>query len=98
MQNQDLPKAAPSTSPAVLAPTNLQSQLHKMQTSLASHVDKVRTLEGVIAEHDTITREVGLLKWFVGKMTSNDSRNHEEDFFGVGDGNARSIGTIVPHE
>jgi hypothetical protein len=41
-------------SPAAAALSDLQSQLHDTQTSLVNHVDKVRALEGVIAEHDAV--------------------------------------------
>jgi hypothetical protein len=60
----------------------------------------VRTLEGVIAEHDAIKREVGLLRALVEKTTNNDARNHEreEEEFGAADDDARRIGTIIPHE
>ncbi|KZO98670.1 SMAD/FHA domain-containing protein, partial [Calocera viscosa TUFC12733] len=36
----------------------LQSQLHETRASLASHADKVRTLESLLAEHDALKREV----------------------------------------
>jgi hypothetical protein len=91
-----VPEAAPSTSPAAPALTYLQSQLHKTQTSLASHVDKIRALEGVISERDTIKREVELLRQLVEKTTNNGA-NREEEEFGAGDDDA-SIRTIVLHE
>lgn len=40
----------------------LQAQLTETQTSLQSHVGKIRDLEGLLAEHDTIKREVGTLR------------------------------------
>lgn len=40
----------------------LQSQLNETQHSLAGHVGKIRDLEGLLAEHDTIKREVGTLR------------------------------------
>jgi hypothetical protein len=40
----------------------LQTQLHDTQTSLANHVDKIRALEGVFAEHKAIKRKVGMLR------------------------------------
>jgi hypothetical protein len=46
--------------PALL--TELQSQLHDTQSSLATHIDKVRVLETVFAEHGAIKREVGVLR------------------------------------
>jgi hypothetical protein len=90
-QNQDPPE--PSTSPPALL-VELQSQLHETQTSLATHVDKVRALETVFAEHDAIKREVGVLRQLVEKR--------DGDFAAAGtlddDDDARSIRTIVPHE
>ncbi|GAA5979384.1 hypothetical protein JCM11641_005019 [Rhodosporidiobolus odoratus] len=40
----------------------LQAQLADTQTSLAGHVGKIRDLEGLLAEHDVIKREVGSLR------------------------------------
>ncbi|GAA6039391.1 hypothetical protein JCM8097_002832 [Rhodosporidiobolus ruineniae] len=41
---------------------NLQAQLADTQSSLAGHVGKIRDLEGLLAEHDVIKREVGALR------------------------------------
>jgi len=90
----------------VPALTDIQVQLHDNQSSLANHVDKVRALEGVFAEHNPIKREVGLLKELVEKTSGRDFREAaqetEEDFDGAGarseDDDARSIRTMVPHE
>ena len=38
--------------PAAAALIDLQPKLHDMQTSLASHVDKMRALERVFAQHN----------------------------------------------
>jgi hypothetical protein len=43
-----------SAAAAALALSELQAQLHNTQTSLASHVDKMRALD---AEHDAINHE-----------------------------------------
>ncbi|KAK4696397.1 hypothetical protein P7C70_g8387, partial [Phenoliferia sp. Uapishka_3] len=40
----------------------LQSQLNETQSSLAGHVGKIRDLEGLLAEHEVIKREVGTLR------------------------------------
>ncbi|PCH39624.1 hypothetical protein WOLCODRAFT_110944 [Wolfiporia cocos MD-104 SS10] len=40
----------------------LQAQLRETQLSLAGHVDKIRALEGMLAEHDAIKREVGAMR------------------------------------
>ena len=41
---------------------DLQAQLRQTQESLASHVDKIRTLEGMLAEHEAIKREVSSMR------------------------------------
>ena len=41
----------------------LQSSLVETQASLAVHVDRIRSLEGMLAEHEQIKSEVGLLKY-----------------------------------
>jgi hypothetical protein len=107
-QNQEQqPEANPSTSPTAPALNDLQAQLHDTQSSLANHVYKVRTLEGVIAEHDAIKREIGLLRLLVKKSTHrrrDRDQEHEHEEFGAGlgargdDDDSRSIRTIVPHE
>lgn len=40
----------------------LQTQLSETQASLASHLDKIRSLEGMLAEHELIKAEVGMIK------------------------------------
>jgi hypothetical protein len=40
----------------------LQTQLDETQNSLAGHVGKIRDLEGLLAEHEVIKREVGTLR------------------------------------
>jgi len=89
----------------------LQTQPHVTQSSLVSHVDNVCALEGVIAEHDIITHEIGLLRELIGKtmtttMSSGDSGQNrddegEEELGGTSaevDDDDSSIRTIVPHE
>jgi hypothetical protein len=69
---------------------------------LTDHNERVRALEGIIAEHDAIRREVRLLRQLVEK-TSGDRGS---ELVGVGaasdysdnDDIARSIRTIVAHE
>lgn len=53
------PRDNPSHAQSIAA---LQAQLADTQTSLAGHVGKIRDLEGLLAEHDTIKREVGTLR------------------------------------
>ncbi|KAF9799708.1 hypothetical protein IEO21_10518 [Rhodonia placenta] len=59
---QQQPPAAPSSLESGLALSELQSQLHETQMSLASHVDKIRSLETMLAEHKAIKCEVGSLR------------------------------------
>ncbi|KAI0826980.1 hypothetical protein BC628DRAFT_1434503 [Trametes gibbosa] len=56
-ETQPEPHSEPS--PAI---SELQVQLQETQRSLADHVDKVRTLEGMLAEHDMIKQEVNTLR------------------------------------
>ncbi|KAI0689165.1 hypothetical protein BC835DRAFT_1283558 [Cytidiella melzeri] len=53
---------APRSPDSSSALSELQSQLHETQLSLASHVEKIRTLEGMLAEHDVIKREVSAMR------------------------------------
>ena len=92
--------------------TELQTQFHDIQTSRVSHVNKARALEGVIAKHDTIKREISVLRELVEKTTtmksSGDNENGrdgeeegEKHSGGVSaeiDKDSRHIRTIVPHE
>lgn len=88
-----------SLSPAVLS--ELQSQLHDTQSSLATHVDKVRALEGVFKERDAIKCEGSVLRKLVehSKASSSSHPSHE-DIEGESDDDddARSIATVTPHE
>jgi hypothetical protein len=43
-------------------------------------------------------REVGPLRQLVEKTTNHDACNRQEEEFGAGDDDARSIWTMVPHE
>lgn len=40
----------------------LQAQLSETQSSLAAHVEKIRSLESILSEHDSIKREVSSIK------------------------------------
>ncbi|KAI0002558.1 hypothetical protein BJV74DRAFT_816541 [Russula compacta] len=42
--------------------SELQAQLQETQVSLASHVDKIRSLDSLLAEHEVIKREVTSLR------------------------------------
>jgi hypothetical protein len=54
--------AALSAAASVAAVVDLQSQIRDTQSSLASHLDKVRALEGVLAEQEAMKREVRTLR------------------------------------
>ncbi|KIM71456.1 hypothetical protein PILCRDRAFT_17055 [Piloderma croceum F 1598] len=60
---------------------------------VAAHV-KIHTLEGVIAEHDAIQREVGLLMWLVEICIAMMDGEREEGF----SGGAGEICAIILHE
>lgn len=88
----------------------LQAQLQETQRSLADHVEKVRTLESMLAEHDAIKREVGSLRdameerkremelfRVTSSRRSHDQHDDDNDFTSDDD-DARSISTVVPHE
>ncbi|KAI0088767.1 hypothetical protein BDY19DRAFT_993606 [Irpex rosettiformis] len=53
---------APRSSDSSSALSELQSQLHETQLSLAAHVDKIRTLENMLAEHEAIKQEVSAMR------------------------------------
>lgn len=56
------PSSALSAAASAAAVVDLQSQLRDTQSSLASHLDKVRALEGVLAEQEAMKREVRTLR------------------------------------
>lgn len=88
----------------------LQSQLRETQMSLATHVEKIRTLEDMLAEQDAIKREVNTMRELMEErrrevevLRSLSVRNwrHDQgsdDHYMSDDDDARSINTIVPHE
>jgi hypothetical protein len=59
----------PSTAASATVSTNaiidLQSQLRETQSSLSSHLEKIRALEGVLAEQEIMKREVKTLREMV---------------------------------
>jgi hypothetical protein len=79
-----IPPNQPTLPPAPTL-TELPTQLHDTQSSIASHIDKVRALEGVIAKHDGIMCEISILRELVEKTTtkslgdSDNGRNCEEE-------------------
>ncbi|GBE87730.1 predicted protein [Sparassis crispa] len=61
-QQQEQHQQQPAPFDPTFTLSELQTQLRETQMSLASHVDKIRALEGVLAEHDAIKREVGSMR------------------------------------
>ncbi|GAA5905174.1 hypothetical protein JCM6882_000400 [Rhodosporidiobolus microsporus] len=56
------PRTAPPNPEHAQSIAQLQAQLADTQSSLAGHVGKIRDLEGLLAEHEVIKREVGALR------------------------------------
>ncbi|KAJ6602546.1 hypothetical protein DFH09DRAFT_1125089 [Mycena vulgaris] len=85
--------------------SDLQSQLTTTQSSLATHVDKIRALEGVFAEQEAIKEEVRALRDLVGVLRQGgpapeedrepkggfDSEEDDDD----DDSDARSVATVT---
>ncbi|KAL4253671.1 Centrosomal and Immune Signaling Modulator [Abortiporus biennis] len=112
------PEPSRATSPpnpqdSTVALTELQAQLHETQLSLASHVEKIRALETMLAEHDNIKREVSSMRDMMEERkrevellrmhTQNSDHLHRHLDDGEGeyvhdDDDARSVSTVVPHE
>ena len=101
--------ASPSSSEPVPLSTlgELQTQLHETQSMLASHIDKIRALEGALAEHEAMKREIGALREMMEErkreleveLRRDASRHHEDEQESEDiDDDARSIHTIIPHE
>ncbi|KAJ6589137.1 hypothetical protein B0H19DRAFT_1103020 [Mycena capillaripes] len=107
------PQSHPSENGAngVVVLSDLQSQLLTTQSSLASHVDKIRALEGVFAEQEAIKQEVRTLRDLVGALRQGSASrdNHQgeskagfelEDDEGEmddDDSDAHSVATVMPH-
>ncbi|KAJ7233501.1 hypothetical protein B0H12DRAFT_1058711 [Mycena haematopus] len=73
------PESTANASAAVLS--DLQSQLQTTQSSLASHVDRIREFEGVFAEQEAIKQELRTLRDLVGvlRQGSTSRDNHQEE-------------------
>lgn len=106
-------QASRSPDPSSSALNELQSQLHDTQMSLASYMDKIHTLEGMLAEHEAIKREVSAMRELMEErkremellrlQTQSPTnlrrqRSHSDDDFASDDDDVRSISTVVPHE
>ena len=90
--------AAPSSA----ALQALQNQLTETQASLSSHVDKVRTLESLLSDHENIKRDVLHLRELIEEQRQHERlvaqrvrEMHDED---DDEDDRRSVHTIVPHE
>ena len=75
----------------------LQAQLNETQSSLQGHVGKIRELEGLLAEHDTIKREVGGLRAQIELAQESMSalmrdRERQQQHQGYGRGGAAANG------
>ncbi|KAJ7186717.1 hypothetical protein C8R46DRAFT_1057823 [Mycena filopes] len=101
--------SAPPPPESTAALSDLQSQLLTTQSSLATHVDKIRALEGVFAEQEAIKQEVRTLRDLVGVLRQGSTSGHQrepkggfddiedEDGEPDDDDDARSVSTVVPH-
>ncbi|KZT20899.1 hypothetical protein NEOLEDRAFT_1140250 [Neolentinus lepideus HHB14362 ss-1] len=77
----------------------LQAQLHETQNSIAGHVDKMRTLEGMLAEHDAIKREINSLRELLENRKHHPRDHQREDVHDDDDAaSVRSVDTIRAHE
>lgn len=95
----------------VPALNELRSQLHETQASLASHVDKVRALEDMLAEHDAIKSDIATLRELMDERKREfellrhegaHRANEQHDELRSGryrgdDDDTSSIHTVVPH-
>ncbi|KAJ7076029.1 hypothetical protein B0H15DRAFT_741519, partial [Mycena belliarum] len=63
---------------AATALSDLQLQLLTTQSSLATHVDKIRALEGVFAEQEAIKQEVRTLRDLVGVLRQGETSREAE--------------------
>ncbi|KAG6888165.1 hypothetical protein C0995_010176 [Termitomyces sp. Mi166 len=106
------PAAAPSSALTSSVLTDLQAKLHETQASLSTHVDKIRVLEGVFAEQESIKLEVRALREMMEtkqREAENEDEHRDEPRGGFDeeedeevlvhdDDEVRSVATIVPHE
>lgn len=95
----------------VPALNELRSQLHETQASLASHVDKVRALEDMLAEHEAIKSDIATLRELMDERKREfellrhegaHRANEQHDELRSGryrgdDDDTSSIHTVVPH-
>jgi hypothetical protein len=95
------PPAPPPEHPAL---SELRTELHETQASLASHVNKVRALEDMLAEHEAIKAEVAALRDLIHASSARSQHDNgmnvdlERGRRGQDDDETSSIRTITPHE
>ncbi|KAJ2912943.1 hypothetical protein MD484_g7470, partial [Candolleomyces efflorescens] len=106
------PPPAPAPEPTVPSQTivDLQNQLRETQHSLASQLDKIRALEAVLAEQESMKNEMRHLRELVevrqrevqepagGFDLEDDEDEEHHDEEEDEDDDARSVSTLVPHE
>ncbi|KAI0077601.1 hypothetical protein K474DRAFT_1661536 [Panus rudis PR-1116 ss-1] len=119
-QQQQQPESNQQASASASAPdsaaalSELQAQLHETQMSLASHMEKICSLEGMLKEHEHIKRELSSMRELmeerkremellrVQSQSPHQLRRHPSRMeSGEGeydDDDARSVATVVPHE
>ena len=105
------PNAGPSAPNSALS--ELQAQLQETQVSLASHVDKIRSLDSLLAEHEAIKSEVTSLRELMeeekrelgqirgSRRLADQRQQHTEDEDGdlsSDDDDVHSIATVTSHE
>ncbi|TFK47669.1 hypothetical protein OE88DRAFT_1636459 [Heliocybe sulcata] len=56
----------------------LQAQLQETQSSIAGHVDKMRTLESMLAEHEAIKHEISALRELL-EDRKHEQQDHRDD-------------------
>lgn len=76
----------------------LQSQLSETRATLHSQEEKVRSLESLLSEQDSIKRDVSTLRDYIEEQRdrqhmSQHMRDEDED-----EDDSRSVCTVVPHE
>ncbi|KAI5116796.1 hypothetical protein M0805_001798 [Coniferiporia weirii] len=97
-QQQQQQQDSESSSAALQA---LQNQLAETQASLSSHVEKIRTLDTLLSDHENIKRDVSALRDLIEEQRDRQrmsSQTREEEDEEEDDDDRRSVHTIVPHE
>ncbi|KAJ7621051.1 hypothetical protein FB45DRAFT_754438, partial [Roridomyces roridus] len=91
-----LPQVPPLVpQPPADAIAELQAQLREHQAVLNAHVDGIRALEGVLADQESMKREVSELREFVGvdRRAEEEEEGQDDD-----DSDTQSVMTATPHE